>query len=75
MHFIILVDYDGNSVTSELSFSNDHKKNKVYPNKHREGKSEKEKENARKWGKRERESVCVCVSERKWLYSIAENFG
>ena len=60
-----MVDYDENSVTSELSFSNDHKKNKVYPNKHREGKSEKEKENARKWGKRERERECVCVWVRE----------
>ena len=66
-----MVDYDENSVTSELSFSNDHKKNKVYPNKHREGKSEKEKENARKWGKRERERVCVCVCE--WEKMIVFN--
>lgn len=39
---------DENSVISELSFSNDHEKNKVYPNKHKERKSKKEKENARK---------------------------
>ena len=38
---------DENSVISELSFSNDHEKNKVYPNKHRVRKSKKEKENAR----------------------------